>query len=578
MILLKYFVFFTLLFPLFAWSQSTVGEITGETIGETTDETIGETIGEFESIKAPTENEKNKKKKEEEAAAAAAAETKVVTKKPSTFSENFKVTTQVATEREVEYLNLVTDVYKDVKFEDLPDEAIFKLEDTRYRKYADIIYDNERKVMRFKPKKTGSFTLRFVNKRRPHLILKQVKVYVQRRDLDKVASEIKSLLKEIEGIEIKILNNKVIVDGFILLAKDMNRIAMVLKQYGDQVASLVRLSPLTKRKIADRIEAEIDNPNIYVDIVNDFYILEGSESWLGEAKKAEKIAQAHISDTLEKFAVEQGLLGSSIKPIIKDPNPIINNIVPLGPQKERPKKLIQIVVHYVELSKKYNRGFNFSWAPSITESEGQGLTIGTSRTSGDTDSNFVQSFTAVINRLLPRLNWARGHGHARILNTMNVLVEEGQTGTVNNRRQIQQTVSQGAAGFASNNGQASIATTVKPTTSSEKPDDIRMDISVEIQEILNAEQNQVETVGNNVKTVVSVRNKQTAAIGGLLRSRSSTGYNGDPENGSNILFRLGAAKNLSREYSQFVVFLTPIQKPTASQGVERVKKKFRIDK
>ena len=497
-----------------------------------------------------------------------------IAKKSYSSSTNFKTRNEVATEQDVEYLDLVTGVYKDVKFEDLPDDQIFKLEDTSYRKYADLIYDNERKVMRFKPKKTGSFTLRFINKRRPNLILKQVRVTVQQKNLDKVASEIRKLLKEIEGIEIKVLNNKVIVDGYILLAKDMNRIAMVLTQYKeDQVASLVRLSPLTKRKIADRIEAEIDNPNIYVDVINDFYMLEGTESWAGEAARAKNIAEAHISDTLTKFAESSTRGGTQIKPLIKDPTKIvINNIIPVGAPKDPPKKLIQIVVHYVELSKDYNRGFNFSWAPTLQENSSVEISTG-----GTGTSDLLSSFTATINNLLPKLNWAREHGHARILNTMNVLVEEGQRGIVNRETTIQPIP--GALGAQVPPPiTARIGTEVTPETNPEKPGDIRMDIKINITEVLESDVNQVITSGNNVTTIVSVKNKQSAAIAGLLRSRSSTGYNRNPAGGDNVLFRLGASKNLSREHSQFVIFLTPIQKPTASQGVDKIKKKFRIDK
>ena len=495
-------------------------------------------------------------------------------KKSYASSTNFKVTSEVAIEKEIEYLDLVTGVYKDVKFDDLPDEAIFKLEDTSYKRYADIIYDNERKVMRFKPKKTGSFTLRFINKRRPNLILKQVRVTVQQKNLDKVASEIKTLLKEIEGIEIKVLNNKVMVDGFILLAKDMNRIAMVLSQYSpEQVVSLVRLSPLTKRKIADRIEAEIDNPNIYVDVINDFYMLEGTESWSGEAARAKNIAEAHISDTLSKFAVGSNRGGTQITPLIKDATKIvINNIIPVQPPKDPPKKLIQIVVHYVELSKDYKRGFNFSWAPTISNESGVEISAG-----GGSNTDFISSITATINNLLPRLNWAREHGHARILNTMNVLVKEGAQGRVNNTTTITPTAPGALGGAPQQPINANISTTVTPTTVPDKPGDIEMDIEVNIQQVLGRDATQVTTAGNNVKTIVSVKNKQTAAIAGLLRSRSATDYNRNPASGD-VLFRLGAAKDLEREHGQFVVFITPIQKATASQGVEKVKRKFRIDK
>lgn len=480
---------------------------------------------------------------------------------------------EVAIEGVTEYISLVKGVYKDVKLEDLPDESIFRFENTSYKKYADLIYDNDRKVLRFKPKKEGSFTLRFINKKRPNLIMKQIKVTVQKNNLDKLAKEIKELLREIEGIEIKILNNKVVVDGYILLAKDMNRIAMVLSQYPeDQVASLVRLSPLTKRKIAERIEAEIDNPNIYVTVINDFYMLEGSESYAGEAGRAEKIAQAHISDTLDKFAINSDKGGTKILPVIKDPNPIINNILPVREPAPQPKKIIQTVVHYVELTKRYNRGFNFSWAPTVGEESGITLSSG-----NEQSSDILSTFTATISNLLPKLNWAREHGYARVLDTMNVVSEEGQEGKVTSFNQIERIITS-IAGTQTISPRAEIATTVTPTLDPVRRDNVRMNISVTISEVTGVNAAGAETSGKTIKTIVSVRDKQTAALAGLLRSSSNTDYNREPQGQAQPLFRLGAAKDLSREHSQFVIFATPIIKANASQGVEKVKKKFRLDK
>ena len=56
---------------------------------------------------------------------------------------------------------------------------------------------------------------------------------MRKTDLQKVAREIQALLQGIEGIQVKILNNKVVVDGQILLPSDMKRIHSVVKQYGN---------------------------------------------------------------------------------------------------------------------------------------------------------------------------------------------------------------------------------------------------------------------------------------------------------------------------------------------------------
>lgn len=478
---------------------------------------------------------------------------------------------EVAIEGETEYIDLIQGVYLDKKFEDLPDKSVFKFENKKFKKYVDLVYDNDRKVIRFKPKRKGSVTIRFVNKKDPDLIIKQIKVTIQKSNLDKTAKEIKSLLGEIEGIEIKVLNNKVLVDGYILLAKDLNRIAMVLDSYGDaRVKSIVRLSPLTRKKIAERIEAEIDNPNIYVTVINDFFVLEGSESWSGEAARAEEIAQAHVSDILTKFAVKNDRGGSLIRSVRKSGSPIINNIMALRAPPAQPKKMVQVVIHYVELAKSYSKGFNFAWTPTLS-SNGSKIDINGGSLSS---SNILSSLTATISNLLPRLNWAREHGHARILDTMNVTVETGEKGSVSSKKTIvvQQATPQG--GVQALPITVSVSTDVTPTLDQASRDSIKLDLKVLIGEITNVS----ETSTNSVRTKITVRDKQSAAIGGLLRSSSGTAYNRVPAEEGQTLFKMRSSKDLTRAQNQFVIFVTPILKSNASQGMDRIKRKFRLDK
>lgn len=480
---------------------------------------------------------------------------------------------EVAIESETEFIDLIKGVYVDKKYEDLPDKSVFKFEDKKFKKYVDLIYDNDRKVIRFKPKREGSATIRLVNKKDPDLIIKQITVSVQKRNLDKIAKEVKSLLGEIEGIEIKVLNNRVLVDGYILLAKDMNRIAAVLAQYDENlVRSIVRLSPLTRKKIAERIEAEIDNPNIYVTVINDFFMLEGSESYSGEKQRAHEIAQAHVSDILTKFAEESSRGGSKIRPVNKSSDPIINNILPVRQEAAPAKKMIQVVVHYVELSKSYGKGFDFSWAPALSD-EGSSVQVQGGNLS---TTNLLSSLSATITNLLPKLNWAREHGHARVLNTMNVTTEEGTQGKVDSNNQVVRLQTNAQGGIGGNTVTASISTTVTPSLDSAKRDYVKMVLGIQIGEITQVSEAGNQTTSNNTTTTISVKNKQSAAISGLLRSTSSTTYNRTPA--SPAFFRMGASKDLARAQSQFVVFVTPIIKANASEGIERIKKKFRLDK
>ncbi len=339
------------------------------------------------------------------------------------------------------------------------------------------------------------------------------------------------------------------------------------------MVSIVRLSPLTRKKIAERIEAEIDNPNIYVSVINDYFILEGNESYKGEGVRAKEIAEAHVSDILSKVAAKSDRGGSQILSVMKAESPIINNIMPVREEGPKPKKMIQVVVHYVELSKSYGKGFDFSWAPTL--GDGSSMTV-----TGDnlSSSNLLSSLTATISNLLPRLNWAKEHGHARVLDTMNVTTEEGVEGSVNSEKKITRLQTTALGGTQPREVTASVKTTVTPTLDPAKRDSVKLNLQIQIGEITEVSASGDQTSKNEVKTTITVRDKQSAAVGGLLRSTSSTAYNRQPAGDTVTLFRMGASKDLARAQSQFVIFVTPIIKTNASQGIDRIKRKFRLDK
>ncbi|MNL77338.1 hypothetical protein D3C87_2034910 [compost metagenome] len=74
---------------------------------------------------------------------------------------------------------------------------------------------------------------------------------------------------------------------------------------------------------------------------------------------------------------------------------------------------------------------------------------------------------------------------------------------------------------------------------------------------------------------MTVRDRQSAAVGGLIRNSTSTGYN-RPSGQKNPIISLYASKEFVKQQSQFVVFVTPMIKTSASAGSEQIKKKFRL--
>ncbi|MEK7358600.1 MAG: BON domain-containing protein, partial [Bdellovibrionota bacterium] len=238
----------------------------------------------------------------------------------------------------------------------LPEGAKFK---GTYKKVTKISVDRGSQVLKFNAIKPGFATFSIYDAQDKKIY--DFELTVEKSDNAKIAAEIKALLSDIEGITVKSINNKVVVDGQVLLARDMNRILSVISEYKDRASSLVTLSPNAQRKIALAIANDINNQEITVRSVNDKFILEGVANDQAEKDKAEAIAQMYVPDLVKETGEEMGK-------IIKLRKTFVLNLITVkaAPPKD-PGKIIQLVVHFVELNKNFQKSFKFQFTPTLED-------------------------------------------------------------------------------------------------------------------------------------------------------------------------------------------------------------------
>ncbi len=460
------------------------------------------------------------------------------------------------------YLNLSQGVTSDEKITDLPVSPQFEGD---YKKITKLFLDPETKTLRFTPTQLGNGTLVILDAHGKKF--REYYITVEKSRLNKVAREIKALLGEIEGIDIKIINGKVVVDGEILLPRDMNRIYSVVSQYPELASSIVTLSPLAQKKIAELIEKDINNPEITCRSVNGKFILEGYASNDKEKDKAEVIAKTYVPDVVVEAAEAGGL-------IKKQTALAVINLLNVKPAEAAPpKKIIQLVVHYVELNKDYEKGFKFQWTPTLDD----GTNINFSSSSRE-PGGVISSITGTVSNLLPKLNWAKAHGHARILQSSSVIVQDGSAGKIKSVTQIpyQSVGPQGQP--ITNQTEAGIITNITPKIINPQSDSVDLDISFEVSAMVGMSGTAPLISRNTIQTNLTVRSAQSAAIGGLVSNSSGTDYNKIPKTttGTDPLISLYTSKAFRRNQSQFVVFVTPVIKSSASAGSEKIKSKFKL--
>jgi pilus assembly protein CpaC len=463
--------------------------------------------------------------------------------------------------RQRRYLTLTVGLEHEAPVDKLP-EGYKVLGD--YDKIAAQAYDLNNNVLRITPQAVGVGTLT-VHDKEGHLLY-EFRIDIKKSSLDKVARELKSLIGDIEGIQIRIINNKVVVDGQILLPRDVSRIGNAVLQFGDQAVSLVSLSPLAQKKIAEIIEREINNPEVSVRAVNDRFILEGVVDSEDERERAKKIANIYLPATVLDPAEEKFIKRRANK------EPIVDMLQVRPPPPRGPEKLIQLVIHYVELNKDYNRMFRFQWMPDLKD--GSSMSFGGDSTK---EPGVFSQVTGIISNLFPKLNWLKGHNFARILESSTLIVENNQKGEMKSVSNVPYPVVNATGQSGTQFQPVGINTAITPSIIAANSDSIRLDLGFAISQLIGITDSGPMTTENNMHTIITVRSGQSAAVGGLIRNSNYTDYNRLPPDASrNPIISLYASKGFQRKQTQFVVFVTPIIKSSASSGVEKIKRKFHL--
>lgn len=434
-----------------------------------------------------------------------------------------------------------------------------------WRRVTSVKIDKETNTLLFNAKQEGVGSLTIHDK--DNRLIYDFRLDVKRSNLTKVANEMRSLLNDVEGISIKIVNNRVVVDGQVLLPRDMSRIISVVSQYGEsQASSLVTLSPVAQKKIAHAIANDVNNPEITVRAVNDKFILEGTAQDQTEKDRADAIAQMYVPDIVK----EEGEINGKIVKIRK--TFVLNLIsVKAAPAKD-PGKIIQLVVHYVELNKNYQKSFKFQFMPTLEDKSTLSFTQDSRQPGG-----VVSTLTGIVSNLLPKLNWAKTHGHARVLQSSSLIVLDGQKGDLKNTTRVPYQTSNAQGQPITQFEEAGFVATITPQILNPRSDSIRLNMDFSMKSLLGLTDKGPMVSNSSMQTVIIVRSGQSAAVGGLISSSTGTDYNKLPKNnGADPLISLYASKSFQRDQSQFVVFVTPIIKSSASQGAEKVKQKFRL--
>jgi pilus assembly protein CpaC len=435
-----------------------------------------------------------------------------------------------------------------------------------------VQFAKEKKQLIFTPVKKGETTV-VVRDQKGDLRL-ILNVVVSESNLTRRLIELRELLRDIEGLEMKIMADKIVIDGEVVVMNDLNRLYAVVSDpsYKDQVLNLVTVSPVGLQMMAERMQTEINEQNVKVRVLNGLFLIEGQVDSQGRAEQIINLATNMLQGyTIASYASEVRSPIEVRKLTVK--SPIISRLTIAAKKKPPAEKMVRVTLDFVELSKDYLRNFGFSFSPSLDT--GGSIAFGQSTTGGVTTAG-SGSLSGTIANLFPKLSNAQNAGYARVLEQTVMIVKSGQKSVFDRTLDvpIQTTNATGQPNF--NVVKLGPRVNLTPRVQGQT-ENIDMSIEFSYRGLAGKQGNAPISLNHAYNTTVVVKNGESAALVNALSNSISTAFNKDPPGGSlpaNPLFTLLRSKAFQKSKSQFVVFVTPQILESTSTGTEDIKTKY----
>jgi hypothetical protein len=471
-----------------------------------------------------------------------------------------------------------------------------------------------KKQVILKPVKEGETTVQFRDQEGNLKLV--LEVAVAKTNLVRRAEEIRELLRQVEGISVRVVGQRIVVGGEVIVPNDYAEVLKILGDaaYKDLVINQASLSPIGMKLIAEKIEEDVQAfaPKVTTRVVNRVVVVEGVYPPVGPcleepSKDAnlcliEKAIALYAPPVLPgispllggeagvrtKDAREQPWVSLRVRPEAPPPPPP-EPPPPPPPPPEPPvePEQLRITLHFVELSKDYSRLHSFKWQPGFTFDPT--ITVGTS-SAGQT-AGAGTSFTGTISSLFPKLRSAENAGFARILKTATVITRDKSEALVEQTTAIPiMTVGQGGVPNQASRD-VTFGLKVKPTIT---PGTASLMLEVKFQNaaVVGRTSSGVLTSQSAAQTSFFMRAGESAAIAAFSTTDVGTDFNkddprlqasglADSSTGgapaqTDPIFSLLSSKNYRKKKSQVVIFITPEILNNPAAATEDLKKNFRI--
>jgi pilus assembly protein CpaC len=449
------------------------------------------------------------------------------------------------------------------------------------------------KKVRIRGLAVGSGNLEVFDKRGKKRMI--IWVYISTPKKGRAVRNLQKLLKGVEGVNVYVSGDDVTIDGELFRQKDRERIDEIVSKYstdGVKIINLTVYSPIFMQAMAKKIQKEIGDPQIIVKPLRDKFMIKGQINYKTQSGEGSKDGNAaELGKAIEKakryYRIAEAYLGETNYVGSKESEAERQTIVEaiqLVEQKDSQQidKQIRIQFDFVELAKSYMKKFGFSWAPGIysgetnqTEIREQGL-LGDMSTANVGSGGITATITGTIRNLIPKLHNAKQFGHAKVLETAQVITKNKTDARFDSKRKV-------LLYSGSDEGKAlyepiefGLMSTYTPEIIEEN-NAINLKIDISYDTLPEGPIRHGSNIPNHkVVSELIIESGRSAAIAGMIKNVSAKYFDRIPDNIESSFLNIYHSKDFIHNKSQMIMFITPTIIEDSSSGSDRLKRKFRM--
>ena len=376
----------------------------------------------------------------------------------------------------------------------------------------------------------------------------EITLSVSLNDAETLATQLRELMHDIEGVEIKAVGNKVLVEGEVFSKKDLDRVNRIVKDMPDTL-NLVKMSPILKQILVSEIKKAIKNKNIRVKTARDSFILEGIVYNEADKERAEQVAKAYSDNVVN---------------VIK----VLDRGVAAGPSK-----MVQMTLSIMEVDKGALNDLGVHWNPGGTFGAAGQFAGGTNQA-----DSLTGAITGTISNLFPKMRKLKEHGNARSLFQQSVITKSGDKAQFFVGDEIPIPVAQRDGIMSVEYKKVGLTLNFSPIIDRGTNIDTKVDVGSSF--VAGEGPGGAPKIkSTSLQSAVYVKSGNSIALGGLIGQRELRSTSGSPPGGGSALVQLNKSRKFQHGQSEVLLFVTPTILKNERDAIDdmgrKVKKTFK---